>query len=206
MASFPAALTTQLKAINTCLSAIGESPVNSLDTSGSIDVANAQGVIDEVTLAVQAEGWSWNIETNFTLSVTTKNIIPLPDMCLSVSSAYWSPGTPPCQTLVERNRQIYDSEAHTFTFTKPVIVDMLVYLSWEEMPEVARRYITIRAAQQFQGRYQSSSFVNSITEEEVARARTLLEQMEDVVNPHNSIYDNPETYRRLYGRGVRRRL
>lgn len=206
MATFPSRLTSKLIAVNMLLRSIGESPVNDLEVSEAVDVANAEATLDEISLAVQSDGWSWNREKNFTLSVNSDGEIPLPDMCLTVTKAYWpdSSGMPINEEIVERARKLYDKSNHTYTFDKNVMVDMLVFLDWEEMPELARRYITVRAAKLFQGNFQGSAAVDRVTEDEVARARQALLNVEDQADPSNSISDNVDVQRRLGGRGVRR--
>ena len=56
--------TTKLQAINTMLSVIGESPVNSFATNATGDVAISKNILDEVLKEVQTDGWNWNTEHN----------------------------------------------------------------------------------------------------------------------------------------------
>ena len=55
---------THLNAINTMLSAIGESPTTRaiLDAESSADVVMAKQILDEVNKEVQAQGWHFNTE------------------------------------------------------------------------------------------------------------------------------------------------
>lgn len=201
----PPDLTTKLAAVNILLQSIGESPVNSVDVSQAVDVASASATIDEVALSVQSEGWPWNSETSLPLGPDTGSLIQLPNNCLFVGCAYWegNPGTP--APITERARQLYDTENHTYLFTQSVLVDMVLKLEWEEMPEYARRYITIRAAQLFQGRIQSSRIVQLVQQPEVDSALAVLEQARDKADPLNSITGNRQQFSRVYGRNMRRR-
>lgn len=200
--TLPPSLTDRLLAVNILLQSIGESPVNSVEISEAVDVAAASQAIDEIDLSVQSQGWHFNREEGITLTPNSSSEIVLPANCLSVAQAY--PG-PHSGKLGERARKLYDRGNHTYKFTAPVQLDLIVRLEWEELPEYARRYITIRAAQLFQGRIQSSRIVGEVQQPEVDEAKAVLEQREDEANPQNAISGNAQVLSRLHGRGVRRR-
>ena len=52
--------TSELEAVNTILSAIGEAPVNSLTGSLPIDATQAQNLLKEISREIQAAGWHFN--------------------------------------------------------------------------------------------------------------------------------------------------
>lgn len=203
--SLPPQLTSKTVAVNVLLQSIGETPVNTVEETESVDVASALGALDEVTMKVLTEGWHWNREYSLELAPEEDGTIPLPATCLFLSQAYWDSGRVIPAPITERGRKLYDTSNHTYTFTSPVTVDMLLYLAWEEMPEYARTYITIRAAQLFQGRVQTSSMVYRIQQDEVDGARATLEQREAEANPDNQITGNRQQITRLGGRNMRRR-
>jgi hypothetical protein len=200
----PDDLTTKLNAVNVLLQSIGESPVASLDTSLSVDVAAAVQTLDEITRSFQTKGWHWNREDALTLAPDVNGNIQLPANYLWVANAYWSSTGAPCR-VAERARMLYDRDNHTAIFTDSVDLDLVVKLEWEEMPEYARQYITIAAARQLQARLQGSSIVNRVTEDEVNAALALAEQREDEADEANSIVGNRFTQNVLGDRGVRRR-
>lgn len=203
--TLPSRLTDKLAAVNVLLQSIGEAPVNGLEFSESVDVASAVQVIDEVDLAVQSEGWQFNREDRFTLSPNTDGNVVLPNNTLQVTRAYWSLNGMEAD-VVERGRKLYDRENHTAVFTAAVEVDLIVLLPFEDLPEVARRYITTRSAKLFQGRRQGSPIVDRVEEDEVVRARAVLEQHQDkTAGPHNQISGNAEVHNALNRSGVRRR-
>lgn len=205
MTTLPARLTDKLDAVNVLLSAIGEAPVNDLTVSESVDVANATATLNEIQLAVLSRGWAWNTEERYPLAKDNRGKIALPDTALRVRSAYW-PDSNTGPRVSERARKLYDRDNHTFVFTQDIEVDLVVYLEWEDMPEMARRYITIRAAKQMQGRFQGSQTVDRITDDEVALALATLEQSEDDdAGGNNVLTGNADVASRLYGKGVRRR-
>jgi hypothetical protein len=86
-----------------------------------------------------------------------------------------------------------------------VSLDLVLKLEWEEMPEYARQYITIAAAELFQARLQGSSIVEKVTRGDVEAKLALVEQREDEAEENNSIGGNRYVQNVLGNRGVRRR-
>jgi hypothetical protein len=194
-------MSNRLDAVNVLLQAIGEAPVNSVDTAEAVDVAAASQCLDEFDRAVQTRGWPWNREFNVPLVPTSDGSVYLPTNCLSMVRAY-----PPGATdrIVERGRKLYNQTQLTYTFTDAVYVDMVLRLDWEELPEVARRYITIWAAQQYQARIQTSPGVNAILDSAVEEARAECGHKEDEAEETNCITGNAQVNYRVNGR-LRRR-
>ena len=69
--------TTELEAVNTMLSTIGEAPVNSLTGSLPTDASMAKNILNEVNREVQSGGWKFNTSYKSTLSRDTNNKIPV---------------------------------------------------------------------------------------------------------------------------------
>ena len=57
--------TTELQAVNTMLSTIGEAPVNSITGTTTVDVSVAKNILDETSMSVQSQGWNFNTHTNY---------------------------------------------------------------------------------------------------------------------------------------------
>lgn len=199
----PPDLTTKLAAVNVLLSTIAESPVNSIDVSQSVDVATAIGSIDEVDRAFQTKGWHWNREDGMSMAPDTDGQIVLPANALWIGAAYWQDSVTPVR-VAERARKVYNRDDHTFIFTDPIFLDLVVKLEWEEMPEYARQYITIAAAELFQARQQGSSIVERVTRVDVEAKMALVEQREDEAEENNSIGGN-RYVQTVLGTRVRRR-
>ena len=77
-------VTTKLEATNVMLTAIGESPVNTITSSTTTDVSIAIQILDNVSREVQSVGWHFNTDTNYLLAKNTSNQIVLPSNCLRV--------------------------------------------------------------------------------------------------------------------------
>lgn len=168
--------TTELDAVNVCLANIGESPVSAITGDITVDAALARDLVRQVTREVQAHGFYWNTEISYTLLPNTAKNIVLPANVLSVDTT----DNDMAKDLVARGRLLYDRVNHTYKFDDPVVVDLVVALSFDELPEIARRFITIRSARMFQERIMGSGAVSAFNsaDEDYARAALLAQNME----------------------------
>ena len=66
--------TSELQAINTILSIIGEAPVSSITTNIGSDVSIAKQILDESSVTVQSKGWNFNTEESFSLAIDSNKI------------------------------------------------------------------------------------------------------------------------------------
>ncbi len=201
--SLPATLSSLLDAVNTCLVSVGEAQVSDIFANEAVDVETAKSIITSQDLAIQAEGWSWNREEALLLNPDDDGFIHLPNLTLRVSNAYWATSGAIAR-VVQRGERLYNTEDHTYVFTQPVQVDLIVRLDFTEIPEVARRYITVMAADRFQMTQQGNPSVKRVTEQDILQARTTLEQHEDEVARTNGVQGNKSVLSVLYGQGMRR--
>ena len=162
---------SELDAINTMLSVIGETPVNTLTGTLPADVAIALNTLREAVREVQLEGWHFNTEEKYSLTPTTDGEIILPPAIFRVSLT-----DPDSHDVVQRGNRLYDRSAHTFTFTENIEATVSLLLSFEAMPEAFRWFTTVRAARKFQDRAVGSSELHAFTQEDEARARILAER------------------------------
>lgn len=156
----------KLDAVNEILSAVGSSPVNSIEDELNVDVLNAVRILDSVSKEIQSRGWDFNIEDSVALLPDNDtNLVPCPNNYLRfVSSGY---------KLIRRSGYFFDILSQTNEFPEGLTLDTLVRgLDFEELPEVFRKFITCRAARIFQMRYLTSDDLNKhlMTEESSAYA------------------------------------
>lgn len=156
----------KLDAVNEILSAVGSSPVNSLEDELNVDVLNAVRILDSVSKEIQSRGWDFNIEGSVALLPDDDtNLVPCPNNYLRfVSSGY---------KLIRRSGYFFDILSQTNEFPEGLTLDTLVRgLDFEELPEVFRKFITCRAARIFQMRYLTSDDLDKhlMTEESSAYA------------------------------------
>lgn len=146
--------TTELQAINTMLSFIGEAPVSSITGNIGTDVAVAKNILDETSMSVQSQGWFFNRELEITMARDTSNKVPLDSNCVQVEASA------PYQYLYQytiRNGYLYDLKNKTDVFTYNPQVDKVLVQQFEHIPEYARRYIVVKASRRFAARYIGAS-------------------------------------------------
>tara|TARA_B100000963_G_scaffold62215_1_gene50293 strand:+ start:19 stop:627 length:609 start_codon:yes stop_codon:yes gene_type:complete len=143
--------TTELQAVNTMLSVIGEAPVNSITGTTTVDVSVAKNILDETSMSIQSQGWNFNTTYNYkSLSLDADNKVPLPLNCVKADAnkAYRH------FNYTIRNGFLYDMEKDTDVFTSaPSSVDLVLVQQFEHLPEYARRYITMKASRRFASRF-----------------------------------------------------
>lgn len=163
-------MTSRLDAVNTILTACGESPVNDL-TGSTADTANAETVLDEVLRDVQSEGWHFNTEDEVPLTPNGSGLIDLP---ANVAKIDLSASDTSEVDIVQRGTRLYDRKARSYVFTRPIKAEVVYMLPFEELPEAARRYIAVRAARIFHDRFVGSETTHRFTEEDELRSRMTL--------------------------------
>jgi|2_EtaG_2_1085320.scaffolds.fasta_scaffold07792_2 hypothetical protein len=187
--------TTELEAVNTMLSAVGEPPINSLEDQKNVDAAIAGNVLTEISREVQASGWHFNTQIKVTLTPddSTKHI-NLTDNMVRVDTDYWTSTTSTdllndARDITQRGGRLFDRSNNTYEFTKAVEATVVYILDWDDLPEPARRYVTVRAARIFQDRMVGSPAHHSFSQEDEVRARALLKEFEGDTADH-SIFGN----------------
>ena len=185
--------TTELEAINTMLSTIGESPVNAVEATGNVDVVIARQILQSVSREVQARGWHFNTEKNYTITPDSEGYLVLPNTVLKVDTVYPDSS----KDVVVRGSRLYDREKHTYVFTDAVKVDMTILLTFDELPEVARNYVTIRASRIFQERVVGSDTLHAFNSQDEARAMVSLMEYEADTADLNILSGNYSVYRIL---------
>ena len=173
--------TSELDAVNTMLTTIGEAPVASLEVSGLSDVAIAKQVLAEVSRAVQTKGWYFNTEKEYPLSPTMEGYLLPPSNTLRVDSNKEYSDV----DVVMRGTKLYNLKEHTNIFTKTIKVDLVILLPFDELPEAARYYITIRASRIFQKRVLGSEAIEQFTQSDEGIALATLKEAEVDTGDYN---------------------
>ena len=186
-------VTSKLEAVNTMLTSIGEIPVSSITSATTNDVSIAIQILDHVSREVQSRGWFFNTDINYSLVPNNSNQIALPANSLRVELAESSR----LHNYVERNRKLYDRVNNTYTITNTVKVNIVFLLDFEELPEVARHYIMIRASRIFQDRMLVSAELHKFHEVDELQAYMNLKETEGDIGRHNILTGNYDVYRVL---------
>jgi hypothetical protein len=183
--------TSELEAVNTILSTIGESPLNTLSGSLPVDGTIAKNVLSEVGREVQSQGWHFNTHYKVTLTRDTDNKIPLATniVRVEIDPRRYSKVS---YDIVQRNNFLYNLAKNEETFDTNFQDATAVYLlPFDEIPEQAKRYITIRSARIFHDRTLGANTIHKFSQEDEAKALSILKQAESHTGDY-SIFDTPE--------------
>ena len=182
------AATTELESINIMLAAIGEAPINSLTGTLPVDARLAQSTLTEVNKEVQSEGWSFNTEIDVTLTRDASNHV-----ALSIDVLRVDPNIHHHTDIdaIQRGLKLYDRLNNKYDFAKDLICTVVYFRTFEEIPEPARRYITIKAARIFVDRLVSDDGLRTYTQQDEVRARAILMETDLSNADHNLLRGDP---------------
>lgn len=176
------ALTTKLEAINTLLSAIGSTPVNSVDTPMNADAVIAHNHIQKALRDVQTEKWYFNTEEHYPLHPNIEGVINLPKNIVNIDNIGQF-GTE--ATFIVRGTKLYDRYNHTYKINQTVYANLVLCLDFEELPETAVQYVIAKAARKYQEEMLGDPSMRTWTKEDESLARgRLLDEDLRVRKPH----------------------
>ena len=185
--------TTHLEAVNTMLSTIGEAPVNSLTGSLPTDASMAKNILDEVNREVQSGGWKFNTSYKATLSRDTNNKIPVANDVMHIELNPLLEAKSSNDPVI-RGSFLYNLAKETFIFDKDFENVQIVHLlDFEQIPEQARRYITIRASRIFHDRTLGANALHRFSRQDELVSLSILKQSEASVADH-SIFNSYDQY------------
>ena len=187
--------TSELEAVNTMLTSIGEQPIQNLDDlAGLTDASIARQILSNVSRAVQSRGWVFNTDLDKEMVPNLEGEIVLNDTILRVDTT--TRMRDPDNDIVERGRKLYDRQTNSpkFDADAKVKVNLIIYLNFKDLPEPARRYISIRAARIFHDRVVGSGELHRFYQEDEMQAWATLIEYEGDTADYN-IFDNYDVYR-----------
>ena len=182
---------TELEAVNVILSTIGEAPLNSLSGSLPVDGTMAKNVLSEISREVQSSGWHFNTHYKSTLTRDTNNNIPVATNVVRVEldPNLESKGD---YDLVQRDGKLFNLAKNTDVFDKDFEnVTQVLLLPFNEIPEQAKRYITIRSARVFHDRTLGANTLHKFSQEDERQALSILRNAEARTGDF-TIFDTPE--------------
>lgn len=163
--------TSRLSSVNDMLSAIGENPVNSLTGSTGV-VAMADSILDRVDREVQSKGWHWNRQTE-TISENSSGEYEIPPNFIRLDF-----------NLAKVDPIIRDGILFNLYDGAPVNDEgdlqatVTVFLEFDELPEYARHYMTIRAGRVLHDRVIGSARHHQWSKEDELAAWAVLMKQE----------------------------
>ena len=133
----------KLDALNITLDAIGVYPVTQWD-SPHPDAVRARQTVTRFNTEIQGRGWWCNREYNFELTpdnVSNKIIMPAGTLIMDPTDER--------SRYIKRGKYLYDPVAHSYTFTGPVRVHLIMELDYDDLPNSLQTYIARSAAVEF---------------------------------------------------------
>ena len=193
-------LTSKLNAVNTMLSNIGEPPINALEGEIPADAVISKNLLDEISREVQSVGWHFNTERDVVLTPDSSNLITLSSNVVRVDL---EPINSSSHDIVQRGSKLYDRKNLTFEFSSTLKAVVVYLLDWDDTPEPARRYITMRSARILSDRMigDEKSHARRVTDLDEMRALAGLREFEMDTNDHN-IFDHYDVYRVIDRRSI----
>ena len=193
--AIPSAM-TELEAVNILLTTIGEAPVNTLTGNQVTDVTIANQVINEVSREVQSMGWHFNTEYNVPLTPDISNQLPSPANVARIDSKDYD--------IVIRENKLFNLLDRTYTFNSKILADIVYFQDFLVLPEIAKKYVTARAARIYADRMINSSTINQMTSRDEEKALMDLKAYEGDTADYNMM-DN-YSVARVLNRGFNQRI
>ena len=141
---------TELRAVNSILGSIGQSPVTALNFKNP-EIEFIYNILTEVSKDVQNEGWQFNLEENVTVTPSSNKIsLGNEEIRVNVHSA--GDDTKLIDTVIRHDsddvRKVFSLEENKFdAFTAATYkADIVTLYAFEKIPNVFQRYITYRSA------------------------------------------------------------
>ena len=183
--------TTELEAVNTILSTIGEAPLSTLSGALPVDGTMAKNVLNEICREVQSMGWHFNTHYKATLSKDNNGKVPLATNVLRVELNPYKHSKSDYD-IVQRNNYLYNLATNSEIFTSDFEDVNIVYLlDFADIPEQAKRYITIRSARVFHDRTLGANTLHKFSLEDEQKSLAVLKQAESSTGDY-TVFDNPE--------------
>lgn len=175
-------MTTKLEAINTMLSCIGQSPLNTLEGTKSYFTLAAEKILADETKRIQMQGWDFNSEDFYQLTPDINNIIKVPENVIMIKFPTFYKNR-----YVVREGKLYDKFKHTYKIENPLTVSIVFCFDFEDLPEVAKQYATMSAAYKFVKRELGAERAGQYVQEDLLEARVAMEQHELEIGEYTMI-------------------
>jgi hypothetical protein len=105
--------------------------------------------------------------------------------------------------IIIRGNRLYNRATNSFVFAESLTVIQVHLFDFDELPEVAKRYITIRAARIFQDRMVGSTTLHGFNAQDEVMALAKMTEYENEVGDY-TIFDSPDILRTFIREGTYR--
>lgn len=178
-------LISTLDVVNTMLATLGRTPVSTLTPPYTADVTLALQTLTEITRDVLSKGWYINTEYDYPLTADGSGLITVPDTIIR-----FDPPVEVRNDIVLRRPYLYDMTNHTNVFDVGYVIKgkAVLYLDFDALSEVMKKYIMLKAARIFEARaIGSQELLRTASEQEIMAKTDMLQ--EDAENGDYTIYD-----------------
>jgi hypothetical protein len=181
------------KALNQVLRFINIPPVSSITASDTSYTADK--LLSELEKIVQAEGWHFNTERDFTLTRDGNSQIDLSQVALPVLHVDADKYQDHKHNIVVRDGKLWDVNKSTSIFGSDVKVELVLQQTWDNIPVPIQRYIIARTAKELSATMGRADAVQALAVEE-NRAKVEATQYDEEQGDY-SIFDSYDVARVL---------
>ena len=172
--------TEELPAINEILASVGQAPVTTLDQTNP-DVAIVYNTLLTVSREVQAEGWTFNTESDVTKQTDANKEFPIPNNYLQVdltnNSSSYNKSVVRRKKPGETESKLYDKYNHTFELTASagddIKLDIVYHYDWVDLPIPIQDYIVARSSAVVSSRIVGDTSIYEILQQKEMQARAV---------------------------------
>jgi hypothetical protein len=179
---------TELEAVNEVLATVGDTPVQTLLPGTYIEALRILQILKETSREIQSRGWWFNEEENKTLQPDINGLITLGFNVIEVSVTNDYDGS-----IIQRGNRLFNRDTGTYNINKEVKVNLIVGLEWNELPQVARLYITSMTAFKYNSGYVGLTEVKQDVQA-ILGERYVQMKISDTRSRDVNIFDNYTNY------------
>ena len=173
----PPTRTSRLDAVNTILRTAGETPVANLSSEAGVESVIAEQTLDDIDREIQSSGWSWNRDCE-TLLKDPSDKIPVREQIIRLDG-------PEGSRYSVRGGNLFDLVDAVDTFSSDVELTVVELLDWDDLPEQARRYITVKAARRYTDQQIGDQLLSQYTRQDELEAYQQLRKHELKAGQYN---------------------
>jgi hypothetical protein len=162
----------ELAAVNRILAAQGLPPVNSVEGATSKNTQIALSILRQISVDVQAEGWSFNTEYDYTVAQDAAS----GEVVLPSNITRWFSDEEPW--LIQRGSRLYNRRDKTYQHDGAKTGTAQLQLEWDELPYEAKAFISARAARVVYEQYVGADETRQNLYVEERNAQMVLDQRE----------------------------
>jgi len=108
--------------------------------SKTINNGPTQEIIDQVIIELCSNGWYFNTSYKYELIPDNLGFINLSSNVLKLINS---------KNYIKKSGKLYDQKNETFIFNENVFADIVVLINYQDLPELAKDYVDIKANRRF---------------------------------------------------------